>query len=283
MNDRARLLDHLLEITVAAASEILKVYQTDFGVDYKSPQDPVTDADRRANALISARLLELMPDVPVVAEESEPGSFARFRESERIFFVDPLDGTRDFVARNGEFVVMIGLVEGTRATVGVVHAPVRGISWAASLGLGAFRVARDGTRTPISVSTTDDPAKAKLVVSRSRRDRDVERAIQLLHVAAAESLGSAGLKGVRVASGSADAYLALNVAGSRWDACAVDALVTAAGGRFTDSRGVPLDYRSTTLRNRGGLLASNGRLHDTIVQRLTEPPGPSDPPDQTGQ
>jgi 3'(2'), 5'-bisphosphate nucleotidase len=212
MNDRARLLDHLLEITVAAASEILKVYQTDFGVDYKSPQDPVTDADRRANALISARLLELMPDVPVVAEESEPGSFARFRESERIFFVDPLDGTRDFVARNGEFVVMIGLVEGTRATVGVVHAPVRGISWAASLGLGAFRVARDGTRTPISVSTTDDPAKAKLVVSRSRRDRDVERAIQLLHVAAAESLGSAGLKGVRVASGSADAYLALNVA-----------------------------------------------------------------------
>jgi 3'(2'), 5'-bisphosphate nucleotidase len=276
MNDRAHLLDLLLEITVEAASEILKVYQTDFGVDYKSPRDPVTDADRRANELISTRLLELMPDVPVVAEESEPGEFARFRESERIFFVDPLDGTRDFVARNGEFVVMIGLVEGTQATVGVVHAPVQGTTWAAALGHGAFRVARDGTRVPISVSTTEDPTQARLMVSRSRRGSDVEHAIELLGVAAAESLGSAGLKGSRVASGVADAYLALNVAGSRWDACAVDALVTAAGGRFTDSRGVPLDYRSPSLRNREGLLASNGRLHDTFVQRLTALARPHD-------
>jgi 3'(2'), 5'-bisphosphate nucleotidase len=277
MNDRARLLDLLIEITVEAAREILKVYQTDFGVDYKSPRDPVTDADRRANELIAARLLELMPDVPVVAEESEPGKFARFRASDRIFFVDPLDGTRDFVARNGEFVVMIGLVEGTQATVGVVHAPVQRTSWAAAVGHGAFHVAPDGARTPISVSTTDDPAKARLMVSRSRRGSDVEHAIELLGVAAAESLGSAGLKGVRVASGVADAYLALNVAGSRWDACAVDALVTAAGGRFTDSRGVSLDYRSPSLGNRDGLLASNGRLHDTFVQRLTALSRPADP------
>jgi 3'(2'), 5'-bisphosphate nucleotidase len=277
MNDRARLLDCLLEITAEASSEILKVYRTDFGVDYKSPRDPVTEADRRANELISARLLELWPDVPVVAEESEPGRFARFRESARIFFVDPLDGTRDFVARNGEFVVMIGLVEGTRAAVGVIHAPTQGISWAAALGQGAFRVAQDGTRTPIAVSTTDEPAKAKLMVTRSRRDRGVERAIELLGVAAAESLGSAGLKGVRVASGAADAYLALNVAGSRWDACAIDALVTAAGGRFTDSRGVPLDYRSETLHNRYGLLASNGRMHDAFVERLAQLPGSVDP------
>lgn len=272
MNDRAHVLDRLLQIATDASAVILEVYQTDFGVDFKGPRDPVTDADRRANELISSRLRELWPDVPIVAEESDPRTFERFRESERVFFVDPLDGTREFIARNGEFVVMIGLVEQTQATVGVVHAPVQGESWAAAVGYGAFRVARGGTRTPIAVSTTDDLARAKLVVSRTRRGHGVQRAIELLQVAEAKSLGSAGLKGVRVASGAADAYLALNVAGSRWDACAIDALVTAAGGRFTDLSGVPLDYRSPSLKNRGGLLASNARLHESLQRQLARLP-----------
>ncbi|MDQ2647643.1 MAG: 3'(2'),5'-bisphosphate nucleotidase CysQ, partial [Myxococcota bacterium] len=105
-------LEILLQIAAAASVEVLRIYQTPFQVDYKGPADPVTEADRVANALICERLAEAFPDAAIVAEESAPESFANFREHERIFFVDPVDGTNEFVNRNGEFVVMIGAVEG---------------------------------------------------------------------------------------------------------------------------------------------------------------------------
>jgi 3'(2'), 5'-bisphosphate nucleotidase len=108
----------------AAGRIVLEVHARDFSVDYKAAGDPVTAADRRANALLIERLGDTFPGVPIVAEESEGAAYEGFREAERILFVDPLDGTREFVDRNGEFAVMVGLVEGSRAVAGVVHAPV---------------------------------------------------------------------------------------------------------------------------------------------------------------
>jgi 3'(2'), 5'-bisphosphate nucleotidase len=108
----------------AAGRIVLEVYARDFSVDYKASGDPVTAADRRANALLIDRLGDAFPGVPIVAEESARAAYEGFREAERILFVDPLDGTREFVDRNGEFAVMVGLVEGSRAVAGVVHAPV---------------------------------------------------------------------------------------------------------------------------------------------------------------
>ncbi|HEY0463182.1 MAG TPA: inositol monophosphatase family protein, partial [Polyangiaceae bacterium] len=134
-----------------AAVLILQVYATKFSVDFKAPRDPVTEADRQANELICERLSHLFPNVPIVAEESEPETFAGYRKADRIFFVDPLDGTREFVARNGEFVVMIGYVEGDRATASVIHAPVSGTSWLGELGHGAHQIEADGSRKAISV------------------------------------------------------------------------------------------------------------------------------------
>ncbi|HEY6080618.1 MAG TPA: inositol monophosphatase family protein, partial [Polyangiaceae bacterium] len=110
-----RELEAMLRIASEAARVVMEVYAKPFSVDYKAPSDPVTEADRRANALIVELLSREFPGVPIVAEESDPATFAEFRASERIFFVDPVDGTREFVDRNGEFAVMIGLVEGTRA------------------------------------------------------------------------------------------------------------------------------------------------------------------------
>ena len=104
----------LLRIAAEAARVVMEVYAQPFSVDYKGPQDPVTAADRRANALICERLEQEFPGVPIVAEESDPSTFDDFRKSDRVFFVDPVDGTREFVDRNGEFAVMIGLLEGSR-------------------------------------------------------------------------------------------------------------------------------------------------------------------------
>jgi 3'(2'), 5'-bisphosphate nucleotidase len=251
-----------------AAALIRKVYATNFDVDYKGPSDPVTEADRQANDLICARLAALFPGVPIVAEESEPEAFAGYRTAERIFFVDPLDGTREFVARNGEFVVMIGLVHGDRAIAGVIHAPELGVSWLGEVGEGAFEVDARGERAPISVSGRPALSEARVVGSRSHRNPDLERTLAQLGAHELIALGSAGLKAAAIARGIADAYVAPHYAGKRWDACAADALVSAAGGRLSNAHGEPFDYRAADLDNDRGIVASNGLLHDAIIERL---------------
>lgn len=262
------LLGALDAVAREAAAVILEVYATKFSVDFKAPRDPVTEADRRANELICGRLSQLYPGVPIVAEESEPDTFADYRDAERIFFVDPLDGTREFVARNGEFVVMIGYVEGARATAAVIHAPESGVSWLGELNRGAYQINADGTHQPITVSAVSALGEARVVGSRSHRNPALEQALNALGARELVALGSAGLKASVVAHGAADAYVAPHYAGKRWDACAADALISAAGGKLTDSRGELIDYRSERLDNDRGVVASNGRIHDTIIEKL---------------
>jgi 3'(2'), 5'-bisphosphate nucleotidase len=262
------LLDTLDGIAREAALLIRKVYRTDFGVDFKAPRDPVTEADRQANTLICDRLASLFPGVPIVAEESEPETFAGYRSAERIFFVDPLDGTREFVAKNGEFVVMIGFVDGERARASVIHAPESGISWLGQVGLGAYQTNADGSRQPVSVSHTATLPEARIVGSRSHRNPAQERALASLQARELVALGSAGLKAAAVACGTADAYVAPHYAGKRWDACAADALITAAGGKLTNTDGALFDYRAEDLGNDRGVVASNGRFHDAILRQL---------------
>jgi len=259
----------LLAIAADAAKLIMEVYARPFDVDYKGPQDPVTEADRRANDLICERLERAFPGVPIVAEESDPATFAGFREHDRVFFVDPVDGTREFVDRNGEFAVMIGLVEGARAIASVIDAPARGDVFAAWVGQGAV-LRRDGRESALRVSQIDDLSRGRLVGSRSHRSPQLERTLAKLNPLEVRVMGSAGLKGTLVATAEVEAYVAPGYAGQRWDACAADALVTAAGGKLTDTYGDPIDYRAASLSNDRGLLASNGYVHEALVEAFAE-------------
>ena len=267
------LLETLLAIARSAAGVILEVYDRPFAVQLKRAREPVTAADRRANALICAALAERFPGIPIVAEESDPGTFRDFRSAPRVLFVDPLDGTREFIARNGEFAVMIGLLDGARAVAGVVHAPVAGMSWVGAPGTGTWRVEGGGQWVPVRVSPVSDLGRARLVASRSHRSASLQRALAALGAASVRALGSAGLKGAEVAQGTAEAYVDTGPGTKRWDACAIDALVTAAGGRVTDTRGAPIDYRGPDLANRWGLLVTNGLVHDAILTRRGSSPG----------
>jgi 3'(2'), 5'-bisphosphate nucleotidase len=258
----------LVGIAAEAAEVVFRIYQTPFQVDYKGPRDPVTEADRAANALICERLSTAFPNVPIVAEESAPDTFADFRDFERIFFVDPVDGTREFVLKNGEFVVMIGVVEGDVAVASVIHAPATGTAWVGLEGYGAFRLSPSEGRTPIRVSDCRDLSQARAVVSRSHRSPKFERALADLGVGSIVQQGSAGLKGARVAEASADVYVAPFHAGQRWDVCACDALVRAAGGKVTDAFGAPIDYRGPSLAQDTGIVVSNGHLHQLLLDRL---------------
>ncbi len=263
------LLAQLHGVAQEAGHLIYQLYGEGFDVDYKAPDDPVTSADKAANALIISRLSGLHPDIPIVAEESAPESYEKFRDAERVFFVDPIDGTRDFVKRNGEFVVMIGLLEQERPSLGVVLAPVTGEAWLGCVGTGAWHATADGTRTEIRPSRVTSLDQALMVASRSHAREATRRATQHLGIREVRALGSAGLKGAHVATGEADLYLSPGLAGKRWDACAIDAIVNAAGGRFSDAHGDPLDYRDPDLTNRRGLLASNALLHDAALAKLS--------------
>ena len=255
----------LLRIASSAAKVVMEVYARPFDVEFKGPQDPVTEADKLANALICEQLEREFPGVPIVAERGDPATFADYRKFDRVFFVDPVDGTREFVDRNGEFAVMIGVVEGARAIASVIDAPARGDVFAGWVGQGAFRIT-GGKKTDIRVSDIADVTQGRLVGSRSHRGPELERALARLNPRDVLVMGSAGLKGTLVASAEVEAYVAPGYAGKRWDACAADALVTAAGGILTDTHGDPIDYRAPSLSNSRGLLASNGRVHEALVR-----------------
>jgi 3'(2'), 5'-bisphosphate nucleotidase len=263
-------LDALIAIAADAAKIVMEVYETPFAVDYKGPADPVTEADRRANTLICERLEREFPGVPIVAEESAPETFSGFQSASEIFFVDPVDGTNEFIERNPQFVIMIGLVEGDRATTAVLNAPALGAAWAGRVGSGAFHIAPDGTRTPIHVSEQDELPAARLVSSRSHRSERLDRALAALGAGEILRVGSAGLKGVEVARGAVEAYVAPHYGGKRWDVAAADALVAASGGLVTDAWGMRIDYRAASLGNDRGVVASNGRVHERLVQKLAD-------------
>jgi 3'(2'), 5'-bisphosphate nucleotidase len=264
----ARELETALAIAREASRLVLSVYGTPFEVELKGPNDPVTIADRQANTLICAALAQAFPGDAIVAEESVPSAeeqVARLVAEERVWFVDPLDGTREFADRNGEFSVMIGLALRGRAALGVVVMPTTGEAFVGALGHPAFVEGSDGARRPLRVSSLRDPREATMVVSRSHRPPHFIATMRdLLGIERAVPCGSVGVKVARVASAVADLYVHAGVGAKHWDSCAPEAILVAAGGRFTDFDGAPIDYTSADLVLRKGLIASNEALYAAV-------------------
>jgi len=244
---------------------ILQVYATDFVVALKGHADPVTEADKRSNELIVEGLRQTFPDDGVVAEESPDRSDAL--RTGRVWYVDPLDGTREFIAKNGEFSVMIGLAVDGRASAGVVYRPVGDLLFVGISAQGAW-VEEHGSRTPLSVSSQTDPQLLRLAVSRSHRHRLVTAIRDRIGIREEIRCGSVGLKIGLIARRHADVYLELSSVTSAWDACGPEAVLRGAGGRMSDLVGAPLVYGGHDLRNRRGLIATNGACHDQVIAAI---------------
>lgn len=277
--DRGSLVRDVLAIARRASAVVMRVYAAPFDVDFKSKDNPVTRANREANALICSALEADFPGVPVVAEESDPASYAGYGSAPAVWFVDPLDGTRDFVKHNGEFAVMIGLAEGGEPTVGVLVCPAVGRAFVGAKGLGAFEVADDDSRRTIHTSPAATLGEAELIVSRSHRSGALEEQALTLGFRKLTRCGSAGVKCARIATGEADVYAQPGRAGALWDTCAPEAIVRAAGGRVTDGSGRVIDYATRELPNAHGFVASNGPLHDKVLELIARlgPPPPAPP------
>ncbi|MGH7454454.1 MAG: 3'(2'),5'-bisphosphate nucleotidase CysQ family protein [bacterium] len=263
-----RRLQIVRDIARLAGEAVLQYYAEKVEVEWKAPGNPVTTADHAANALILEQLHRHFSGEAVLAEETDD-DMSRLGH-DLVWMVDPLDGTKEFIKRNGEFSIMIGLVENGRPILGVVlqPAPLSGIKpgglYSGAVGLGAW-LSLGGSERPIRVSAIDEPSQLRMIASRSHFDERVDQVRKRLGIHEILHSGSVGLKCGAIATGACELYIHPSSKVSLWDSGAPAAILTAAGGMMTDLRGEPLDYKSVHVGHPHGLLASHGRLHDQIV------------------
>lgn len=237
-NSLASLLQDVIPIARTAGDVIMRIYESDFSVSTKSDASPVTAADQAAEAVITEALTKLAPGIPIVAEEAHSAG-TRWDLDGRFWLVDPLDGTKEFISRNGEFTVNIALVDGGKPVLGVVFAPAIGLLFAGTVGNGSF-IEEGGVRREIACRAQPDEG---LTVVSSRSHGDEAALANFLagrKVARSTSAGSS-LKLCKVAAGEADCYPRLGRT-MEWDIAAGHAIVSAAGGSVTELNGSELTY-----------------------------------------
>lgn len=251
------LIPEVCAIARRAAAEILDVYDGEFAVEHKDDRSPLTAADLAAHHCIVEGLRNLTPDLPILSEESATIAWETRHHWARYWLVDPLDGTREFVKRNGEFTVNIALIDGDRSVLGVVQAPVTGaIAWAWQGG-GAWMAADDGEPYRCWTRGRADP----LIVAGSRSHADPRLLGMIDRLGAHEiiPLGSS-LKFLRIAAAEADLYVRLGPT-SEWDTAAAQCVLEEAGGAVIDLEGNPLRYnRKESLLNPEFIACGDSRL-----------------------
>jgi len=235
------LLNSVVRIARSAGEAILEIYaQERFEVAHKRDRSPVTQADLRANGLILDGLRAISP-LPVLTEEAAEIPYELRRDWSSYWLVDPLDGTREFVARNGEFTVNIALIADHEPVLGVVYAPALAILYAGARNCGAFRCKDGGGATPIH-ATRETRSPVRVVGSRSHQDADTEHYLAKLGPHTLTAIGSS-LKLCLVAEGSADLYPRFSPT-SEWDIAAGHAVLLAARGELRQIDGLPLRYNT---------------------------------------
>jgi 3'(2'), 5'-bisphosphate nucleotidase len=256
---------HLSELEIAinaaikAGNEILKVYQTDFSTSTKSDNSPITEADVISNQIIKKSLADSGHEI--LSEEDKDDSCRL--DLKKIWIIDPLDGTLDFVNKTGEFTVMIALIENNKPIIGVINWPVQNTLYIAQKGKGAYKKVNDQW-SRIFVSKQNNISKCNTVGSRHHLS-DVEKELmKKLDIANFKSVGSS-LKVCLVSSGEADIYITTTNKMKEWDTAASHCIVSEAGGKMTTMKGEEILYNKKDVHHHDGVLVTNGLTHNTII------------------
>jgi 3'(2'), 5'-bisphosphate nucleotidase len=265
VNNQNMNIDMVKQIARNAGAAIMKIYgEDDFAVEYKSDTSPLTAADKAAHEVIVAGLQQHFPDIPILSEEGADFPYTERKTWERFWLVDPLDGTKEFIKRNGEFTVNIALIENQRPVLGVVYVPAQDKMYSGIAGEGAWlgEPKVQGTRcqdsglnlgpetwnlSPLRVRSIEPEHGLTVVMSRSHPSPELEAYLKDINVAEALPVGSS-LKLCVVAEGKADLYPRLGPT-MEWDTAAGHAVVVAAGGTVATPEGEELLYNKEDLLN----------------------------------
>jgi 3'(2'), 5'-bisphosphate nucleotidase len=268
------LLSSIAELARRAGDKILEVYGQAVQVTHKADASPLTIADLRAHKVITDGLASLTPQLPVLSEEASDIPYAVRKTWTRYWLVDPLDGTKEFLSRNGEFTVNIALIDNHVPILGVVYVPTQHTVYMGSRTGGAFRQIAEQSAQPIHVCETPPPV-LRIVGSRSHRGADDEKHLSPLQPYELVGIGSS-LKFCLIAEGSADFYPRFGPT-SEWDTAAAQAVVNAAGGAVIEVDGTPLRYNTRDSLLNPHFLVFGARTRDwrKVLGLANESPGAS--------
>ena len=273
--DLNRELQTAQNLAVEAWHQIKGYYRGQYDVTQK-PDGPVTTADHEANRLIVLGLMREFPDDCVLSEEGAPTDGPPARDGERLWIVDPIDGTNDFINGTDNFAIQVGLatetLDGYRPCLGVVfHPPARELFWAVK-GMGAYCRKIGGNTSRLITSHRRDPGRGRAVVTRNHRTDRFLHMMEMLAPRSTTSMGSMGLKTLWVAADRADFYLN-NARGmcKEWDICAPEAILMEAGGTMTHlESGDPIIYNKPDPVVPQGVLVTNGNNHDELRVKILD-------------
>jgi 3'(2'), 5'-bisphosphate nucleotidase len=260
MRDLHDLALSLMPVVARAGAAIMRIYDAGFTVQHKEDDSPLTQADLESQRVIIEALTQITPDIPILSEESAQAPWSERRTWHELWVVDPLDGTREFVKRNGEFTVNIALVLEHEPVLGVVAAPAQGLLYWGARGVGAFSHHRGAAQLPIHVSAPQVPLR--VVGSRSHASAQTAAYLTGLNPHVITGIGSS-LKFCLVAEGKADLYPRFGPT-SEWDTAAGQALLEAAGGHVTRLDGHRLRYNCRESVINGDFLAFS---HSSVLAK----------------
>lgn len=249
-----------LNAAVKAGEEIIKVYSSDFSSKVKDDNSPITIADLKSNKVIK----EILSKTGYAILSEEDVDDKKRLHEKRIWIIDPLDGTTDFVNRTGEFTVMIALVEEKKPILGIIYWPTENTLYAAQKGYGAWRFS-NGSWEKIMVSKTLNLNQCMAIGSRHHISDNEKTLLKKLQITNFASVGSS-LKVAKISSGSADVYLTTTNKMKEWDTCASYCIISEAGGKMTDMLGNDLSYNNQNVTHLNGILVTNGLVHNKIVE-----------------
>jgi len=264
-----RELEISLRLAREAGAAILDLYRKPIEIEQKdsfSDREPVTEADRVANDLIVNGLQREFPDDGILAEESV--DTAHRLGKQRVWMIDPLDGTTGFIDGNGDFAVQIGLAQNSEAVLGVVYQPVTGVLYRAVRGQGCWIERPNFMPERAKVSAQNELHLMRLAASRSHRSPRMDRVVNAFAVKQEVRRGSVGIKVGLICEQQCDLYVHLSPRTKQWDTCAPEIILHEAGGQITDLFGQRLRYNVPEVQNRNGLVASNGVAHEKILAAL---------------
>ncbi len=260
-----------------AGAAALRYYgNPDLNISHKYANEPVTEADFAANNVIVPALRRAFPADGILSEETPdvvrhaPGSHldeSRL-DKERVWMIDPLDGTRGFIDGTGDFAVQIGLCISGKAALGVVYKPVDDVLYSAARGAGAWVEHPNHSPARLHVSDRVNLQAMRLAASRSHRSPRMDKVIAALGVREEVRRGSVGIKVGLIVEGACDLYVHLSPMSRQWDTCAPEAILREAGGQLTDIFGNPFRYNTIDIGNHNGIVATNGAAHREVIERL---------------
>ena len=255
------------EALAAEAGPLVLGYRDgDLGVEMKVHDEPVTAADRAASDLVVRGLENQFPADVVISEERADNLERLSRD--RVWYIDPIDGTKDFIRGESGFAIMIGLTEAAAPVAGVLYQPTEDRMFLAARGAGCWLAQRGAPPRRLHCSDVTELSEIRLVASKSHRGRALDDVKSRLGISGELNIGSVGLKIGIIATGERDLYVNPASRTKLWDSCAPQIVIEEAGGRLTDLHGDPLRYDLEDTHNRRGLVASNGRLHEAVIEKL---------------